>query len=282
MSDYLPSGFIESNSVASGVNLAVSFPLTFLENHSSVAVDPYFNDKANWKYIAVYFITDGSVRKVVAHRTRSGADFARIFKVIANRSILTLRRQDILNAQDGDIVISNPVPQSGVDDNYTPFTIPFSFKFLGTDYGNNSNGGVYLGTNSYVTFGYSSSVFSGISAANPGAGILINTADNWQFNFGSGAFSTATVNGVTVMRLTYDGARLGETSAPNLVSWVLDFFPNQKINLRLSNMATGGTSGISNGSSFVGSIQTTNNTNYTLSSDNDGNNWTVNVGQYTP
>lgn len=172
-------------------------------------------------------------------------------------------------------------PPSGVDDQNSQFTIPFSFKFFGADYGNNANGGVYLGTNSYVTFGFGSNVYSGISASNPGRGILVNVTDNWQFNFtGNAYFSTAVVNGVTVARVTYDGGRLSSYS--DLIYWQMDFFPNQKINLRLSAQTAGGISGISNGSSFAPTFTTPANTNYVLESDNNGNNWTVNTGQYSP
>lgn len=50
----------------------------------------------------------------------------------------------------------------GIDDGYWTFTLPFATKFNGTNYTT-----MYVGTNSYITFGAGSTQFSSLGAANP-------------------------------------------------------------------------------------------------------------------
>lgn len=62
-----------------------------------------------------------------------------------------------------------------VDDaNYVIPDIGFDFPF----YGNNYRTSIYVGSNSYVTFGFGSNSYQNINATNPGRGICIGAEDN--------------------------------------------------------------------------------------------------------
>jgi len=50
-------------------------------------------------------------------------------------------------------VMTEVMPSPNQDDDSYSITIPFPFIFDGVDYGNDANGGMWVGTNSYVTFG---------------------------------------------------------------------------------------------------------------------------------
>lgn len=61
----------------------------------------------------------------------------------------------------------------GQDDGYWTFTTPYTFTYNGTAYNT-----IYVGTNSYVTFGGSSTAFSGLSASNPAFNkVMVYAAD---------------------------------------------------------------------------------------------------------
>jgi hypothetical protein len=62
---------------------------------------------------------------------------------------------------------STRVVTSFGDDTFAGVDIPFAFNFGSTNYGNNANGGVWVGSNGYITFGGSSSQYSGLGASNP-------------------------------------------------------------------------------------------------------------------
>lgn len=52
----------------------------------------------------------------------------------------------------------------------------------GKNYGNSANGGVFIGSNTYITFGEGSTVYSGISSSTPALpAIHIGSGDNsWK------------------------------------------------------------------------------------------------------
>jgi hypothetical protein len=45
--------------------------------------------------------------------------------------------------------------------------VPFPFRFSGTNYGTRLNGGIFVGSNSYITFGGGSRAFTGLGASSP-------------------------------------------------------------------------------------------------------------------
>ena len=70
---------------------------------------------------------------------------------------------------------SDTSPDSGGnDDGYWQFSIPWNVSYNGTNYST-----VYVGTNSYITFGSGYRIYSGLSVSNPGVNkIMISATDN--------------------------------------------------------------------------------------------------------
>ena len=103
-----------------------------------------------------------------------------------NRLTTTSATQGICTSIPNNIIgsagmsLSTPASPSpltftgGSDDGYWTVPIPFDISFLNTTYNT-----VYVGTNSYLTFGAGSTVYSGLSASNPPyPKIMISAADN--------------------------------------------------------------------------------------------------------
>ncbi len=60
----------------------------------------------------------------------------------------------------------------------------------GVNYGSGANGGVHIGSNSYITFGAGSAEYSGLSASNPARpSIHIGSQDNSWKGVWAGAVS---------------------------------------------------------------------------------------------
>lgn len=163
------------------------------------------------------------------------------------------------------------------DANYLLPTLPFSWYFFGTDYSSS----VYVGSNTYITFGFGSSNYSGLSATNPGRGILVGASDNSYQRVWHG---TKTLGNKTVFVVRYEGngSTGGVVGSPGIVvQWT--FFDQQRLNITVGvHNRLNGLTGISDGFSFnySGSWTLAENTSYALSSDPSGNNWVVASGQY--
>jgi hypothetical protein len=150
--------------------------------------------------------------------------------------------------------------------------VPFPFYFNNVNYGNRQNGGMYWGTNNYITFGFGSSQFSGFSAASPGRGIFMNSRDNMMtFLY----VATDTPNNIRRFSLNYEGYQYGQAStttqnikvelfAMGTTGQILPQTANkcyngsawsdcyQVVNVLYGvQMATTGVSAISNGSSYI-------------------------------
>ena len=153
--------------------------------------------------------------------------------------------------------------------------LPFDFYFFGTNYKNS----IYAGSNTYFTFGFGSSNFSGLSASNPGRAIHIGSHDNsWQ-RVWSGIVE---IGGKQGFRVRYEGtaSTVGSVGNPNIVIETT-FFEGQKINITLGVHArTFGQVGITDGNSYQPSFSLTENTSYALYSDPTGYNWVVESGKY--
>ena len=89
------------------------------------------------------------------------------------------------------------IQNASVDDGFIQVTIPFNFFFDGVNYGNGNNGGIFIGTNSYITFGAGSSTFFGLGANNPPVPTIhIGSGDKsyqriyvFQYNFNGQPFA---------------------------------------------------------------------------------------------
>lgn len=170
----------------------------------------------------------------------------------------------------------SPIFAGDSDDNSYKFTVPLSFKFLGIEYGNDANGGIYYGTNQYITFGVGFSVFSNISPSNPGKAILLNARDNRLYELYGG---TKTQNGISYYHLYCRGTSYSLTS--DVMIMEILFFPNNKITINYGTMTNvSGINGISNGSAYIGSWTSSQNKSIALEGNADGSSWTVHQGSY--
>lgn len=101
------------------------------------------------------------------------------------------------------------------DDDWDNFPVDFDFYFLGTNYGNGNNNGIYWDTNSVIGFG------SGQSG-NPwypdtGLGILIGNADRRNNTFWYSG--TLTSGNFTYVRLLYFGQNYYGDNAPDILQY---------------------------------------------------------------
>lgn len=103
------------------------------------------------------------------------------FNWAANCEYSTKTVYNIIQSTSGLMTTSSPttVLNSNVDDGAYKITIPFTWNYLNKNYGGDSNGGVYICTNSYITFGASSQIYSNFAASNPAVPtVMIGAADN--------------------------------------------------------------------------------------------------------
>ena len=153
---------------------------------------------------------------------------------------------------------------SSVDDNYVGFTLPFPFYLQGVNYQSN-----YIGSNSYITFGFASTAYLSLSATNPGRGLLVQAADNSYQRVYIGQ-ETA-----TSYRIRYEGTNSlsGTVGSPSMVV-EYTFYANNNIMVNCGVMArSGGQNGLSSGSGYLVSPPFAQSTNYILTSSNGGSTW---------
>lgn len=167
---------------------------------------------------------------------------------------------------------------TAADDTF--FNLPnigFDFDLYGVLYRTN----IFVGSNSYVTFGFSTNAYSSLDANNPvGPKLLIGGADrSWNQLYG-GQFNPT--NGGLAYRIHWKGN--SGTSGSGTVLWEVTLFSNGVIMLVVGNpMFTDGRSCLSNGT-FSSPI-TTNysiavNTSYVFIPDGSGS-YTVQTGSYS-
>jgi hypothetical protein len=97
------------------------------------------------------------------------------------------------------------------DDNFWTVNLPWNVNFLGTFYSQ-----VFVGTNSYITFGAGSSAFSSLSGGNPAVPkIMIGAADNSGQRIWFGTVDTAP-NRRFIIRFEGTAATSGTLGSPNM------------------------------------------------------------------
>lgn len=108
---------------------------------------------------------------------------------------------------------ASTTPTSGnTDDGFWNLTLPFNITFL-----NNSYNQIYIGTNSYITFGGGSSSYSGLGQGNPALPkIMISAADNSGQRIYYGTEGTAP-NRTFRVRFEGTAATGGTVGSPNMV-----------------------------------------------------------------
>lgn len=127
---------------------------------------------------------------------------------------------------------------ASVDDDFLGLSLPFLFPFYGV------NLDVFIGSNSYLTFGVGSGAYSGLSCTNPGKGLLIAAADrSWQQVYKKD-------NGDGSFRTRYEGSSgtYGTVGSPSS-TWEATLYRDGKIQLVIgaSNTSGSGISSITNG-----------------------------------
>lgn len=172
-----------------------------------------------------------------------------------------------------------------VDDGAGYITLPFSFFFFGTDYGNNATN-FYWNTNNVLGFGTSNGTITW--TANTGRGVLIGNADRRTNAFYySGKLTGSNYDFINYLlwaqNIYNDGAR-------DAIQWQIRMFRGttiQYIEVRAGRApATGGQWNITNGTTFQNTYGAFTNvsvsTSFVLQSDGNGSNWQFFNNYYIP
>ena len=146
------------------------------------------------------------------------------------------------------------------DDGYYAITLPWNVNYLGTSYST-----IYIGTNSYITFGTPATQYVSLNAANPAVPkICISSNDNsWQRVY-YGIEGTAPNR---TYRVVYEGtaSTTGTLGSPTMV-WEAVFYENNpsQIDIQIGANARGATGamwGVYSAEALVGTWPTTSYTN---------------------
>ena len=148
------------------------------------------------------------------------------------------------------------VYNGAVDDTFYTVSLPWTVSFLGSTYGT-----VYVGSNGYVTFSSGSNNYSGFSASNPsGPHISIYPGDRMLTKLYYAQLNAGTAEAKFVIRVEgYDYPN--STSITHI--YEVHFYSGQSyydvyfVDSPSSGNQNGGTSAISNGSSYILTYSTT-------------------------
>ena len=163
------------------------------------------------------------------------------------------------------------------DDANFSVTIP-TFTINSTDYT-----AVFVGSNTYLTFGSGSNTFSSISASNPALNKLhLGAADNSYQR-------VATISsGTDYTRIRYEGtaSTSGTAGSPNIV-YEATFFNKAKTNnvpvvevLFGNHNRTGGQAGIASTSAYYATYTQSANQSYVFVGNSTGTSWTIYTGHF--
>jgi len=150
--------------------------------------------------------------------------------------------------------------------------LPFQFFAFGVNY----QSSLYVGSNSYITFGFGSRNYFGLSASNPGRGLIIQAADNSYQRVWAGVVSGSK------MRVYWEGTSStgGTPGFPNMV-WETTFYSNNNIMVVVSLMGRSGAQyGISDGSQYVIQPPFAADTSFAIMTDNQGSTWSYSSGSF--
>ena len=151
------------------------------------------------------------------------------------------------------------------DDNFYRVNLPWTISFLGSNYG-----GVYVGTNGYITFSAGSAQYSGFSASSPGGPkINIFPGDRYLKKLYYAELNAGTSDAKFVIRV--EGVDYSNQNITHIYEVVFyygkSYYDIYFVQSPTSGNQNGGTSGISNGSSFVLTYNTTSSTGIRINSD---------------
>jgi hypothetical protein len=147
----------------------------------------------------------------------------------------------------------NLVYNGNDDDNSYTVNLPWSINFLGTNYNS-----VYVGTNGYITFQSGSSTYGGFSASNPaGPHISIYPADRRLYKLYYAEIAAGTAQARFVIR----AEGVDYSNAAVTYVWEVHFYPGTNYFdiyfVDAPSSGNAGTTGISNGSTYVSTFTTT-------------------------
>ena len=149
----------------------------------------------------------------------------------------------------------NLVYNGGIDDSFFTVNLPWTVSFLGSNYGT-----VYVGTNGYITFSSGNSTYYSFSPSNPGGPhISIIPGDRILTKLYYAQINAGTPQAKFVIRVEgYDYSNAGITHI-----YEVHFYSGQSyydvyfVDSPSSGNQNGGTSAISNGSSYILTYSTT-------------------------
>lgn len=118
---------------------------------------------------------------------------------------------------------------NNVDDQGYKITLPFTFNWLGKNYGNDNNGGVYIISNSFITFGANSTARTSLSQSNPNVPSIFIAAGDFLMYKLYGFYESS----LSRYRVRYEGnsSYLDNGTA---VTWEACFFTNSSIVVSVS------------------------------------------------
>jgi hypothetical protein len=164
-------------------------------------------------------------------------------------------------ASNADAVEYSPNGTSGLnlvyngndDDNSYTVNLPWTINFLGTNYNS-----VYVGTNGYITFSSPNSTYSGFSASNPaGPHISIYPADRRLYKLYYAELAAGTAQARFVIRA--EGVDYSNAAITHI--WEVHFYPGTSYFdiyfVDAPSSGNAGTTGISNGFTYVSTFTTT-------------------------
>jgi hypothetical protein len=155
-----------------------------------------------------------------------------------------------LNGRTGMTWLSN-ANTTYYDDRYWNVNVPFTFVTGFTNYGNGSNGGIYITSNNMIMFGGGSTDPSSFSARNPPFPTLFHGGGDWQVNALLVADEVATEGRIRVRAECKDQFSRG-TGIPYV--YEASFYTDGRLEIcydsQLTARVIGGTNGFSNGAGY--------------------------------
>ena len=150
------------------------------------------------------------------------------------------------------------------DDSFYTVSLPWTVSFLGSNYGT-----VYVGTNGYITFASGNWTYSGFSPSNPGGPhISIYPADRFLKKLYYAEINAGTADAKFVIRV--EGVDYSNQAITHI--YEIHFYSGQSyydiyfVDAPSSGNQNGGTSAVSNGSSYVLTYNSTESTGIRINS----------------
>jgi hypothetical protein len=158
----------------------------------------------------------------------------------------------------------NLVYNGGIDDSFFSVNLPWTINFLGSNYG-----AVYVGTNGYITFSSGNSTYYSFSPSNPaGPHISIYPADRILTKLYYAQINAGTAEAKFVIRVEgYD-----YSNAAIVHIYEVHFYSGQSyydiffVDAPSSGNQNGGTTAVSNGSSYLLTFSSTESTGIRINS----------------